>query len=113
VKTPKYKSSDVRYDVMGLGHDAYRDLLAILGPCVPQLVGWCELAYIHGGCGVPRPALVVTQTWPFLPFGIDPKPIIKAKKYAALIPSGLGFLVVEVPAPPSMVEADRIAKEGL
>lgn len=89
---------DIRYDVMGLGHDAYRDLIEALGgPCTPQLVGWCELDVD----GSPKPALVVTQAWPVLPLGTDPRPIIKAKKYAALIPNGLTFRVVQIPAPPS------------
>ena len=92
------RASDVRYDVMGLGHDAYRDLLQILGgPCTPQIVGWCDLVVD----GFVRSALVVTQAWPFLPLGTDPAPIKKAKRWAALIPSDQGFRIVEVPAPPS------------
>ena len=99
-------NANVHYDVMGLGHDAYRDLLEVLGgPCVPQLVGWCELD-VDGSA---RPALVVTQAWPFLPLGTDPRPILKAKKYAALIPNGLGFRVVEVPAPPSMAASAEVS----
>jgi len=98
--------TNVRYDVMGSGHDAYRDVLEILGPCVPQIVGWCELDVD----GFRRSALVVTQTWPFLPLGTDPRPIIKAKKYGALIPNGLGFRVVEVPAPPSMAASVESAR---
>jgi hypothetical protein len=98
---------------MGLGHDAYRDLLEVLGgPCVPQIVGWCELD-VDGSA---KPALVVTQAWPFLPLGIDPRPIaawetppMKAKKYAALIPNGLGFRVVKVPTPPSMAASAEIS----
>ena len=83
---------------MGLGHDAYRDLLKILGGmCTPQIVGWCDLVVD----GIPRFALVVTQAWPFLPLGTDPAPIIKAKRWAALVPIDHGFRIVEVPAPPS------------
>ncbi len=90
--------ANVRYDVMGLGHDSYRDLLKVLGgPCIPQIIGWCELSVD----GFQRSALIVTQTWPFLPLGTDPQPILKAKKYAALIPNNSGFHVVEVPPPPS------------
>ena len=89
--------ADARYDVTGLGHDAYRDLLEVLGgPCVPEVVGWCDVVVD----GVACPAIVVTQAWPFLPLGTDPAPIKKAKRWAALIPSGQGFRVVEVPAPP-------------
>lgn len=96
-------ATDVRYDVMGLGHDGYRDLLEVLGgPCVPQIVGWCDLVVD----GFARSALVVTQAWPFLPLGTDPRPVLKAKKYAALIPSDLGFRVVEVPPPPATRTAE-------
>ncbi len=92
------KIIDARYDVTGLGHDAYRDLLEVLGgPCTPQIVGWCELDVD----GEKRAALVVTQAWPFLPCGTDPLPIIKAKRYAALIPSNTGFRIVEVSPPPA------------
>ncbi len=94
---PRDSALPARYDVMGLGHDAYRDLLAILGRCVPEVVGWCE---VDAG-GAATPALVVSQAWPFLPLGADPKPFIKARKYAALIPDGRGFRVVEVSAPPA------------
>jgi hypothetical protein len=90
--------TNVRYDVMGLGHDAYRDLLTILGgPCVLQIVGWCDLVVD----GATRCALVVTQAWPFLPLSTDPAPIKKAKRWAALVPIDHGFCIVEVPAPPS------------
>lgn len=98
-KTPQRNA--VRYDVMGPGHDAYRDLSKILGdPCEFQIVGWCEIDDNGASCA----ALVVTQAWPFLPLGTDPRPVIKAKKYAALIPSDLGFRVVEIPAPPGSTE---------
>jgi hypothetical protein len=90
------KIIDARYGVPGLGHDAFRDLLEVLGgPCTPQIVGWCELEMD----GLTRGALVVTQAWPFLPLGTDPLPIMKAKRYAALIPSGDGIRVVEISAP--------------
>ena len=86
--------TNVRYAVMGYGHDAYRDVLKILGPCVPQIVGWCELDVDGNECS----ALVVTQAWPILPRDHE------ARKYAALIPNNRsGFLVVEVPAPPTEV----------
>jgi hypothetical protein len=76
-------------------HDAlYSDLLTALGgPCKPEIVGWCELAVD----GFVRNALVVTQTWPFLPLGTDPRHVIAAKKYVAVIPAGEGFRCVEIP----------------
>jgi len=91
------KIENVRYDVMGAGHDAYAELLKILGRCVPEVAGWCELTVE----GFVRTAIVVTQAWPrALPLGTDPQPILKAKKYAALIPTTEGvFQVVEVPGP--------------
>jgi len=88
----------VCYGMEGQGHDAYRALISALGgPCRPEVVGWCDLDVD----GFARSALVVTQTWPFLPLGTDPGPIIKAKKYVALIPEEGGFRIVEVPPPPS------------
>ena len=90
------KATNVHYDVMGTGHDIYGDLLKILGRCVPEVAGWCELDVD----GFTRTALVVTQAWPrALPLGTDPAPILKAKKYAAVFPMGDELCVVEVPGP--------------
>jgi hypothetical protein len=96
--------TNVRYDVMGTGHDAYVALLEVLGNCVPEVVGWCELDVD----GLPKSALVVTQAWPRgLPLGFDPQKLIKAKKYAAVFPTADGALrVVEVPGPPGLVEEE-------
>lgn len=92
------KIIDARYGVPGLGHDAFRDLLEVLGgPCTPQIVGWCELELD----GLTHAALVVTQAWPFLPLGTDPRPIMKARRYAALISNGDGIRVVAISEPPS------------
>lgn len=99
-----FTDANVRYAATtGPGHDAYRNLISALGgPCKPEVVGWCDIDVD----GSPRPALVVTQAWPFLPLGTDPAPIKKAKKYVALIPEAGGFRTVEVPPPPSTRAAE-------
>jgi hypothetical protein len=97
MKTSTSKAVCARYDVMGRGHDAYADLIKALGgSCKPEIVGWCELDID----GTPRSALVVSQAWPFLPLGVDPKPVIDAKKYVAIVLDSETFRVVEVTPPP-------------
>lgn len=95
--TKAVPKTSARYGVMGRGHDAYADLIKALGgPCQPEIVGWCDLDID----GTTRSALVVSQAWPFLPLGADPKPVRDAKKYVAIVLDSETFRVVEV-APPS------------
>jgi hypothetical protein len=100
---PSNKIGVVCYGMMkGQAHDAYRDLISALGgPCRPEVVGWCDVEVD----GHVRPALVVTQAWPFLPLGTDPRPIKKAQKHVALIPEENRFRAVEVPWPPPAEES--------
>lgn len=85
-----------RFDVMGAGHDVYSAITAILGACAPEIIGWCEIDLD----GATRAGLVVSQAWPrALPFGVDPIPIIKSKRYVAVVPMGDRFRVVEIAAP--------------
>ncbi len=94
-----------RYDVLGVGHDTYRDLMTALGGlCRPEIVGWCELELE----GVTRGALVVRQTWPLgLPFGTDPAPILKARRYVAVMATDHGFRIIPVDPPPADLEQPR------
>jgi hypothetical protein len=102
-QAPKARdATNICYAAAGPGHDAYQYLLNILGgPCKPEIVGWCSVDVD----GITRSALVVTQAWPFLPLGTDPRPIKKAQKHVALIPEGNSFRAVEVPWPPPAGES--------
>ncbi|HZJ67667.1 MAG TPA: hypothetical protein VFD36_29390 [Kofleriaceae bacterium] len=89
------------FDVTSAGHTAYRDIIDVLGPCEIDLVGWCVVDLP----GKAKGALVVTQKWPFLPFGTDPAKLKKARKFVAVIPAIDCFEIVEVQAP-STAERD-------
>lgn len=92
----------VHYDAKETSHGAYHDLLKALGgTCRPEIVGWCELSVD----GFMRDALIVTQAWPFLPLGVDPRSVIAAKKYVGVISEGGCFRFIEVPPPSNAKES--------
>lgn len=81
----------------GAGAKLFAEISDILGTSSPVVAGWCELDVD----GLPRTALVLTQQWPFLPFGTDPHAVKKQQRYLAIVPlERYGLRAIEISPPP-------------